>query len=531
MLTLQHIAYAHPNKDVLFSDINITLAKGEKIALIGNNGIGKSSLLKMMAGILMPLNGSIKTNTQPYYVPQHFGQFNNMSVAQALHIEHKLQALKEILDGQVTETNTALLDDDWDIEERCTEALAHWGLQNINLEQNMSTLSGGQKTKIFLAGIIIHQPGIILLDEPTNHLDVASRQQLYEFIRTTNNTLVVVSHDRTLLNLLNIIYELGRKGIIIYGGNYDFYVEQKTIEANALNEGLKDKEKSLRKAKETERESLERQQKLDARGRKKQEKSGIPTIMMNTLRNNAEKSTAKMKDIHAEKINGIIHELNDLRKQLPDKDKMRIGFDNSALHKGKILLIAKQVNFSYSDKEVWPEPVDLLITSGERIALKGTNGSGKTTLIKLILGELQSTVGTIDLAEINAIYIDQDYSLIDNKLTVYEQAQKFNTAHLEEYEVKSKLTHFLFVKEHWDRPCTALSGGEKMRLILCCLTLSPTAPDIIILDEPTNNLDIQNIEILTTAINQYYGTLIVISHDVYFLKQINVNREILLRSN
>lgn len=528
MLTLQHIAYAHSNKDVLFSGIDITINKGEKVALIGNNGAGKSTLLQLMAGRLIPLSGSIKMNTQPYLIPQHFGQFNDLTIAQALQIDHKLQALQEIVEGKVTETNIELLDDDWTIEERCSEALALWGLQNTCLQQNISTLSGGQKTKVFLAGIIIHLPEIVLLDEPTNHLDAESRGQLYDYIRSTNNTLVVVSHDRTLLNLLNTVCELSRKGVTTYGGNYDFYTEQKIIEAHALNKDLESKEKSLRKAKDTERESIERQQKLDARGKKKQEKSGTPTIMMNTLRNNAEKSTAKMKDIHAEKIDGIAQELNDLRKQLSDKDKMKIGFDDSALHKGKILVTAQQVNFSYGEKYLWQEPLNFIITSGERIAIKGANGSGKTTLIKIILGVLKPTSGTIDLCETKAIYIDQDYSLVEDKLTIYEQAQKFNSANLEEHEVKSKLTHFLFTKEHWDKLCSALSGGEKMRLILCCLTLSKTAPDIIIVDEPTNNLDIQNVEILTTAINKYNGTLMVISHDAYFLEQINVSRKIQL---
>lgn len=528
MFTLQHIAYAHPDKDVLFSGIDLTINRNEKIALIGNNGSGKSTLLKIMSGMLTPSSGSVITDLRPYYVPQHFGQFNDMTVAQALQVQEKLSALKEILNGNVTETNMTILDDDWNIEERCHEALAHWQLQDTDLSQKMSTLSGGQKTKVFLAGILIHQPELVLMDEPSNHLDINSRELLYQYILTTNDTLMIVSHDRTLLDLLHTICELSKKGITTYGGNYQFYKEQKTIEANALREDVKSKQKALRKAKETERESMERQQKLDARGRKKQDRSGTPTIMINTLRNNAEKSTAKMKDIHAEKIDGISQELNTLRKELPDKDKMKIGFDDTVLHKGKVLVTARQLNFTYGAKDLWPLPLDFMITSGERLAIKGENGSGKTTLIKLILGELNPTSGAINTADTRTIYIDQDYSLINNGLTIYEQAQKLNSAHLEEHEVKSELTHFLFTKEYWYRSCSALSGGEKMRLILCCLTLSKTAPDIIILDEPTNNLDIQNIEILTAAINEYNGTLIVVSHDTYFLKQVNVNRTIQL---
>lgn len=528
MLIVQNVTYSHPDKDLLFDNINLTINKQDKIALIGNNGAGKSTLLKIMAGHLHPSGGSVKADSVPYYIPQLFGQFNDYTIAQALRIADKLHALKEILAGNVTEENMTLLDDDWGIEERCSEALAHWQLGGLDLSQKMEALSGGQKTKVFLAGIAIHQPQIVLLDEPSNHLDAFSRTILYDYIQNTPNTLVVVSHDRTLLNLLNNVCELSKRGIVQYGGNYDFYVAQKVIEANALSEDLKSKEKALRKAKEVEREALERQQKLDARGKKKQEKAGLPTISMNTLRNNAEKSTSRMKDVHAEKVGSISDEVNQLRKELPDKDKMKIGFDNSGMHKGKILITAKDINFGYEEKLLWKQPLNFQVASGDRIAIKGVNGSGKTTLIKMMLDELQPQTGTLDRAVIKAIYIDQDYSLIDNRCSVYEQAQRFNTDNLPEHEIKSRLTHFLFTKVYWDKSCAALSGGEKMRLILCCLTLRSQPPDMIILDEPTNNLDIQNTEILTAAINEYKGTIIVVSHDAYFLEQINVEKAIKL---
>ncbi len=526
MLILQDVTYRHPNRDLLFNDINLVINRQDKIALIGNNGVGKSTLLKISAGILHSFTGFVKADSQPYYVPQIFGQFNDYTVAEALQIENKLKALHEILDGNVTEENLTLLNDDWTIEERCDEAFALWKLDGLALSQKMETLSGGQKTRVFLAGIAIHRPEIVLLDEPSNHLDSLSRRILYDYIKYTKNTLLVVSHDRTLLNLLDTVYELSKQGVTVYGGNYDFYAGQKIIEREALNQDLKSKEKALRKAKEIERESLERQQKLDARGRKKQEKAGLPAISMNTFRNNAERSTSRMKGVHAEKAGAIAQELSDLRKELPGVDKMKMDFDGSSLHNGKVLITAKDANFGYGDQALWKQALSFKITSGERIAVRGPNGSGKTTLIKLTLGELQPQQGTIGRASVKAIYIDQDYSLIDNRLSVYEQAQAYNAGGLQEHEIKIRLNRFLFTNEYWDKPCAALSGGEKMRLMLCSLAISNQAPDIIVMDEPTNNLDIQNLEILTTAINEYRGTLIVVSHDEYFLKEINVERYI-----
>lgn len=325
---------------------------------------------------------------------------------------------------------------------------------------------------------------------------------------------------------MNSICELSKHGIKLYGGNYDFYKEQKQIENNALSQDIQSKEKALRKAKEKERETLERQQKLDSRGKGKQEKSGVARIMMNTLRNNAENSTSKLKSVHTEKISGLSQDLQELRSSLPNIDKMKFGFDNSALHKGKILFTANDINFGYNNKPLWKNNITFQIASGERIVLKGKNGSGKTTLINLILGDLEPQTGIIYRAENKSVYIDQDYSLLDNTLNVYGQAQQFNTSALQEHEVKIRLTRFLFTKNDWDKPCIALSGGERMRLLLCCLTINSKSPDIIILDEPTNNLDIQNVEILTTAINEYQGTLIVVSHDETFLEQVNIERTI-----
>lgn len=528
MLAIQNLGYAHPNKDVLFDGLNLTVNDHQKVALVGNNGAGKSTLLQLIAGLLPPTQGRVTVSSAPYYVPQHFGQFDALTVAQALGIEGKIAALREILDGRATEAHLATLDDDWTIEERSQEALRQWGLPGLSLTHQLVSLSGGQKTRVLLAGIVVHQPETVLLDEPSNHLDGTGRQLLYDFIASTTRTLLVVSHDRKLLNLLGAVAELGKRGIVLYGGNYAFYAGQKQAEGTALRHDVQSREKALRKAKETEREALERKQKLDARGKKSQDKAGLPAIVLGMMRNSAENSGARLKSQHAEKVGTIAQELSELRKELPDLDKMKFGFDNSALHKGKILFTAANLNYGYGPHPLWQPALHFQVHSGERIALRGPNGSGKTTLIRLLLGQLAPQAGTLYRAEAQAVYIDQDYSLIDTQRTVYGQARQFNALALPEHEVKIRLARFLFTKDDWDKSCQALSGGEKMRLLLCCLTIRSQAPDLIILDEPTNNLDIQNVEILTAALHDYQGTLLVVSHDAHFLEQAGVARTIAL---
>ncbi|TJZ54959.1 ABC-F family ATP-binding cassette domain-containing protein [Sphingobacterium olei] len=528
MLILQNISYIHPNKDLLFENIDLSVNDHEKIALIGNNGVGKSTLLRIIAGELEVTAGTVFKSDPAYYIPQIFGQFNHLTVGEALQVADKLRAFYAILDGDATDENLSILDDDWTIEDRCQDALRFWQLDDVTLSDSLADLSGGQKTKVFLAGIGIHRPKFIVMDEPSNHLDENGRKLLYDFIAEQTATMLTVSHDRRLLNLLDKIHELNRNNIATYGGNYEFYAAQKKSEQEALQHDIKSHEKSLKKAKEKERETLERQQKLDARGKKKQEKAGLPTIVMNTLKNNAERSTSKIKGIHTGKINGISQELFNLRAEQSDIDKMKFNFSSSNLHKGKILFEATKINFDYGKGSIWHSPLSFRLVSGERISLSGANGSGKTTLINMLLNNLNPTSGILSRADNKSVYIDQDYSLLQSKLSVYEQAQQYNTSALLEHEVKIRLSRFLFDKDTWNKNCSILSGGEKMRLILCCLTLDHKSPDILILDEPTNNLDIQNIEILTAAVNAYHGTLIVVSHDAIFREQINIERDLVL---
>lgn len=528
MLIVKNLFYQHSNKDLLFSNVQLTADRKTKLALIGNNGVGKSILLKIIAGELPATQGEISRSALTWFVPQQFGQYDQLSIAQALGLEKKIQALRSILSGSPDPENYEVLDDDWALEERCCAAFKHWGLPEADLTQKMSRMSGGQKTKVFLAGISIHQPELVLLDEPSNHLDGEGRRLLYDFISSTESTLIVVSHDRTLLNLVDTICELSPQGIKSYGGNYDFYKVQKEIGENALNQEILSRQKDLRKAEQKQRETLERQQKLNNRGKAKQEKAGIARIMMNTLKNKAENSSSKLKSVHEEKISDLSDELKGLRDALPDADRMKMFFSNSGLHKGKVLFTANDVNIRYNAAPIWKENLNLQIFSGERLAIHGKNGSGKSSLIGLILGELEASTGTVLRAESRAIYLDQNYSLIDRHQSIYEQVQRFNDSGLEEHELKIRLSRFLFSKDDWQKTGDLLSGGEKMRLALCCLTIPGKAPDVIVLDEPTNNLDLQNIEILKKAVNNYEGTLIVVSHDDSFVESIRPQRSIYL---
>ena len=541
-ISIQQISYIHPDKEVLFSDLNFAISKGQKLGLVGNNGCGKSTLLQIIAGQLSPSSGVIVRPDDLYYIPQHFGQYDSLTIAQALQIECKQQALHAILTGDVSNENFTILNDDWNIEERSIAALDLWGLGQFTLSYPMNLLSGGEKTRVFLAGMDIHHPSVILMDEPTNHLDSSGRQRLYDWVEKYRSTLLVVSHDRTLLNLLPEICELEKHQINYYGGNYEFYKEQKTLMQEALQQRIEEKEKALGIARKVARETAERRDKQNVRGEKSNIKKGVPRIVLNALQGKSEKSTSKLTGVHQEKAEKLTNERNQLRGSLSPTAALKTDFNSSSLHTGKILVTAKEINFSYhsnsinndiqensiSKQQLWQAPVSFQLKSGDRLRIEGANGSGKTTLLKLITGQLQPQEGTLTRTDFSYVYLNQEYSIIDDRNSILEQAYAFNSRNLPEHEIKIILNRYLFPASEWDKSCRKLSGGEKMRLAFCCLMISNNTPDMFILDEPTNNLDIQSIEIITATIKNYAGTVIAISHDNYFIQEIGVEQCILL---
>ncbi len=527
-MILKQISYIHPDKESLFENLDFILNKGEKTAITGDNGCGKSTLLRIMAGQLSPSSGLYQCTETCYYMPQHFDPYAYQTLAEVLNIDRKLRALQEILRGNVAQENFDTLNEEWDIEEKAKEALDRWEIPYRTLFHPFSLLSGGEKTKTFLAGIDLHQPDIVLMDEPTNHLNGKGRENLYRFVQHTSASLVIVSHDRQLLNLLPGLTELTHKKLIRYGGNYDFYRAQKDKWLESMEEKLQSRNSALGQAQRHAKKLAQQKQKQRVRGEQANRKKGIPQILMRSLKDQAENSSARSQEKQTGKIEQLSGEIRELRQSLAHSVILKTDIYSSNLHKGKVLLEAKGINFAYADEPLWKEPLTFRFCSGDRWQLEGDNGSGKTTLIRLITGELLPTTGEIHRSGFRYLYLDQQYSLIYPARTLLQQTEEFNHRKLPENELKTILNRYLFPSEVWNKPCGQLSGGEKMRLILCCLQVSERAPDLLILDEPTNNLDIRSMEILAGNIQDFRGALWVVSHDRTFKEEIGLQGGITL---
>lgn len=532
-IKLNNISYSHADKEKLFSDLSFSVSD-IKTALIGNNGTGKSTLLKIITGELKPDSGNVVSEGSVVLLPQDFSIYNNKTVAEVLSVKEKLCSLQKILAGTSTQNDYDILNDEWDLNERITEIFSEAKLTGINLERRFDTLSGGEKSRLLFASLLLNKPDFALLDEPTNHLDTESRNILYSLVKKYKRGLLIVSHDRELLNLMEEIIELNNKGIKTYGGNYEFYKEQKQVETEAALNTYDALNQQYTKSIKEKKAALEKQNKSSARGKKKMESGGIPKIAKNYLQDSSMKTLSRLKKSHMQKTDEIKNKLSEAKERLENISGIIIDMNPIDDPPRKNILKVEDLNYKFPETEnfLWKENISFSVSGSERWSIGGINGSGKSVLLKLITGELSPSSGEVNLHANNAAFLDQNMDILEDELTVFENFKKYADKNAEvkipEHELRIKLARFLFRGEDAFKKAKFLSGGEKMRAGIASILAVGNTPELLILDEPSNNLDSKSLEELTNALNQYKGTLIVVSHDKQFLDEIKIEKQILI---
>jgi len=517
------LGYTFPDGHTLFKNINFNLTGG-KTGIVGSNGCGKTTLLKIISGELKPGEGSILTNGVFTVLEQDQSGYTALTVAEVLGVDQKLAALRTISAGKGREIDFTLLGDDWNIEERILSVTRRAGLERIPLDRLFGQLSGGEAARLLFVKCLLHNPDFILLDEPTNHLDGIGRTLFYDTVANFRKGLLVVSHDRQLLRLMDAIIEITPVAAKTYGGNYDLYNNQKTTERGALERQILTAELDLKKGQQIAAAAAASRKKINARAKKNNANVGIPKILLNKRRGKGEKTLARITAVHEKKLNRMQNHVAELKENLPANNRIKIDLNAEPEYKGRILIKAEDVNFGYNETLLWRQNIYYTLYAQERISLAGNNGSGKTTLINLLTRKLQPVCGRITCNNIRIGIIDQKYELIAPDLTVLENIRQRAHTDINEHELRIRLGRFLFYKDEIFKQTRDLSGGEKCRLSLACLLSVSNEPDLIILDEPTNNLDLAGIEQVQSALQRYSGALLVISHDQIFLENIGIDK-------
>ncbi|WP_310717553.1 ABC-F family ATP-binding cassette domain-containing protein [Streptomyces lydicus] len=509
------LGFDWPDGTPVLDGFHLSVGPG-RTGLIGLNGSGKSTLLKLIAGELTPTTGSVKVAGEVGYLPQHAPLDTHLRVDEALGIAAARTALHAIENGDASEEHFTAVGDDWDVEERARATLDQLGLPGIDLDRTIGEISGGESVLLRLAALLLRRPDVLLLDEPTNNLDRTARQRLHTAVSSWSGVLVVVSHDRELLQLVDRIADLRDGEIHWYGGNFSAYEQALAVEQEAAERMMRVAEADVQRQK---RELADAHVKLARRvryGNKMNANKREPKIVMNERKREAQVSAGKHRTLHTERLKEARERLDEATEAVRDDDEIRIDLPHTAVPPGRTVLTLDALRTRYGAR------ADLEVRGPERIALTGRNGSGKTTLLRTVAGEVPPDAGTADV-HVPHRFLPQRLDVLDDTLTVVENVAR-HAPDATNNHIRARLARFLFKGARADQQAGTLSGGERFRASLAALMLAEPAPQLLMLDEPTNNLDMASVRRLVTALESYEGALLVVSHDLPFLRDLGITR-------
>lgn len=524
LVTLNSVAARTPDGRGLFD--NLTLAFGrERTAVVGRNGVGKTTLLRLVAGLAEPAEGAIARAGTVGWLAQAQTPADDETVADTLGVAAPLAVLNRVLAGEGSLDDMA--EADWTVEERMQTALAEVGLADLALDRRTADLSGGEQTRLRLAGLKLAAPDLLVLDEPTNHLDAEARAMIADVVADWPGGVVLVSHDRALLRCVDRIVELSSLGARVHGGGWDLYVERRDAERAAAERDLEQAERAIGRVQRETQMAQERQARRDRAGKIARANSSDPKILLDAQAQRAEESGARGQRLAERKRQAVETDLAEARERVEQVRQMALAMPPTGLPAGRMVLNLNEAVVTVDDGRRLLGPISLRLTGPERIAVVGPNGAGKTTLLKLVAGLTEPSSGTVE-RPVRAALLDQQASMLKPDETLVEAWLRLNPQGAPN-AARAALARFLFRNVQADRRVGELSGGERLRAALACIMTGVQPPQLLVLDEPTNHLDIDSVEAVEAALSGYDGALVVVSHDADFLTNLGVDRTIVLK--
>lgn len=526
LVQINNLTFALSDGRLILDDVSVALQR-RRVGLIGKNGAGKTTLLKalMREGPALQLEAVSKGCTIGYLAQESYSP-RGKSVAEVFGIAGVREALLRLESGDTDPSLYDILENSWDAPAHAERSLAMVGLPATFLERLDTSLSGGEWTRVRLASLLMKDPDLLLLDEPTNHLDREGRLALQGVLRQWSKGLLVASHDRELLEDVDEIWEIRQGKIHVYGGNFSFYRIQRENELEALRHDLASARLESRRAALQAQEAQERQAKRAVRGMKTAPKAGLPTIVLGMMKRRAEETSARISKTHESRAEAAQERLTKAKEQVEPEAAFIIDSRSAPLPPDKLVLEFEGLNVIHANASgpLWRRPLSGSLHGPSRVALKGANGAGKTALLRALMG-MNSAVsgGKTRWGVTRRAYCDQALSMLHDQKSVIENFREW-TPHLPESERRIRLGRSHFPGDAVGKCTRELSGGERMRLALVCLLAGETVPEMLLMDEPSNHLDLTSLDELERALKSFQGALIVVSHDERFLEAIGITK-------
>lgn len=526
-LTLHGVSYMLPNGRPLFSNLCCNFGS-LRSALVGRNGVGKTVLARILAGELSPGCGSVTRAGRIHYLPQNpLATRPDLNLAALAGLSGTLQALDRIEQGSCEASDFELLAERWDIRQQFQAQLERVGLPRLSPQTPACQLSGGQAMQVALLGAQLAQADFLILDEPSNHLDAASRSALAQQLRQWRGGLLLISHDRVLLEVMDSVAELSASAITIYGGNYSFYREVQHQQSRNAQDQLARLKLERSRADQALRTQQERQSRRQARGEKLGKNGNQAKILLDAGKERAQASGGKL----ATRQTAAREALNQSVREAALALQRQVDWQAESIHwhlpqgltnlGDRIVAELREVQLPHVARH---SPLSLVLRAGQRMAITGPNGCGKSTLLQLLAAQLQPLAGECKLNVPHAL-LDQHQRLLQASSSVLSQLLAASPRTPEALQ-RMRLAQLGLDARRCEQPSDQLSGGERLKAAMACALYRDEPAQLLLLDEPDNHLDLPSLQALESMLCQYAGTLLIVSHDAMLLQALELTHQL-----